>query len=148
MPFDAILIQRKINFILNDLSRIKDVLKMSDEKHLSNDLKEALFERYLERTIGRMIAINYHILKELSDITPNDYFNSFIEMGKKKYLPHALSQNLAQSAGLRNRIAHEYDDIDEKKIFLAAQAAVKKVPEYLKYVIKVLDKHSKQKKLF
>ena len=46
---------------------------------------------------------------------------------------------MANSAGLRNRLAHEYDEIDAKKIFKAIESCLKNTPKYLKNIVKLLD---------
>lgn len=38
---------------------------------------------------------------------------------------------IARCAGLRNRIVHEYDDLDPSKVFDALQAAMEDIPQYL-----------------
>jgi len=139
MPIDKEIISRKITFINKDLLALKKLGKLSLKTYLSKADYEAMTERYLERIIGRMIDINYHILSELENQIPNDYYNSFIVLGEKKYLPARLSETLANSAGLRNRLAHEYDEIDEKKVFSAIGTCLKDVPKYLKHILKALD---------
>jgi len=64
MPIDEKLISRKITLINNDLKSLKALSKLSLKTYLSKADYEALAERYLERIIGRMIDINYHILSE------------------------------------------------------------------------------------
>ena len=85
-----------------------------------------------------MIDINYHILSEKEDETPLDFYNSFIMLGTKKYLPMKLAETMASSAGLRNRLAHEYDEIDPKKIYEAMETSLKDVPKYLSNILKSL----------
>jgi uncharacterized protein YutE (UPF0331/DUF86 family) len=146
MPADKKLIIRKINFINNDLQRLDKLSLLSMEKFLANYEFEALAERYLERIIGRMIDINYHILSAEENTTPVDYHNSFIGLGGK-YIPRELADSLADSAGLRNRLAHEYDAIDEKKVYKAMKKCMKDVPLYLEGIIKHVEKDSLQKNL-
>lgn len=138
MVLDEKLISRKITLINNDLKSLKALSKLSLKTYLSKAEYEALAERYLERIIGRMIDINYHILSENENETPTDFYNSFIMLGKKKYLPIKLAETMANSAGLRNRLAHEYDEIDAKKVFEAINACQKDVPKYLKSIVKSL----------
>jgi len=147
MPVDKKIIYRKIKFINKDLSSLMPFSQMPLEEYLAKGEYEVLAERYLERIIGRMIDINYHILSEAENQMPDDYFNSFIDMGKKNYLPMGLAESLKNSAGLRNRLAHEYDEIDEKKILKAIKMCLKEVPEYLKYIIDFIEKGAKQKKM-
>jgi len=139
MPIDKKLISRKITLINNDLKSLKALSKLSLKTYLSKADYEALAERYLERVIGRMIDINYHILSEKENEIPTDFYSSFIELGRKKYLPFKLAEIMANSAGLRNRLAHEYDEIDAKKVFEAIASCLKDTPKYLKNLVKSLD---------
>ena len=138
MPLDEKLIIRKITLINVDLKNLKSLSKLSLKTYLSKDEYETLAERYLERIIGRMIDINYHILSEKKSEMPTDFYSSFIMLGKRKYLPTKFAEKLADSAGLRNRLAHEYDEIDAKKVFSALEVCLKDVPKYLKYIMKSL----------
>lgn len=139
MVVDQKIISRKITLINNDLKSLKALSRLSLKTYLSKAEYETLAERYLERIIGRMIDINYHILSERENKIPVDFYNSFIELGKKKYLPVKLANSLANSAGLRNRLAHEYDEIDAKKVFEAIGDCLKETPRYLKYIVKSLN---------
>lgn len=139
MPIDKKFINRKISFIRKDLKSLLFLDKVSLKTFLLKSDYEALAERYLERIVGRMIDINYHILAEKEGYIPADYYNSFIELGKKGYLPMKFAETIADSAGLRNRLAHEYDEIDEKKIYQAAKSCLKDVPRYLKHITKSLN---------
>lgn len=138
MSIDRKLINRKMSLIRKDLKSLLFLDKISLKTFLSKSEYEALAERYLERIIGRMIDVNYHILAEKENHIPLDYYNSFIELGRKKYLPLKFAEKIADSAGLRNRLAHEYDEIDEKKIYQAAKTCIKDVPKYLNYIVKSL----------
>ncbi len=55
-------------------------------------------------------------------------------MGKLGILPIAFSRSIAQAAGLRNRIVHEYDEIDETKMHEALQSAIRDIPQYVAYI--------------
>ena len=85
MPVDKKLISRKITLINGDLKSLKALSMLSLKTYLSKADYETLTERYLERIIGRMIDINYHILSEKEKEIPTNFYNSFIELGEKKY---------------------------------------------------------------
>lgn len=121
------------------MKSLKALSKLSLKTYLSKADYEALAERYLERVIGRMIDINYHVLSEKENEIPTDFYNSFIALGKKKYLPVKLADTMANSAGLRNRLAHEYDEIDAKKVYEAMESCIRDVPKYLKNLVKSVD---------
>ena len=54
-------------------------------------------------------------------------------------MPINLANIMANSAGLRNRLAHEYDEIDAEKVFEAMESCLRDVPKYLKNIVKSLD---------
>ncbi|MDI6778238.1 MAG: DUF86 domain-containing protein [Patescibacteria group bacterium] len=147
MPVDKKVITRKITFINRDLKLLADLSRLTLSEYLKKPEYEALAERYLERIIGRMIDINYHILAKAEKHSPLDMYNSFVDMGKKRYLNNRLAERLANSAGLRNRLTHEYDEIDERKIYKAIRSCLEDVPKYLLRIEKLINKKSKQKKL-
>jgi len=138
MTFESKIIVRKIKFIEKDLKSLAGVRKLSLKNYLAHREYQAATERYLERIIMRMIDINYHILTEIESEIPDDYYQSFIELGKHKHLPQKLAESLADSAGLRNRLAHEYDELDQKKIYEAAKNCLIETPKYLKRIIKLV----------
>ncbi|MBI5418666.1 MAG: DUF86 domain-containing protein [Deltaproteobacteria bacterium] len=55
--------------------------------------------------------------------------------GRWGVLEPVFASKIASSAGLRNRIVHEYDDIDPAKVFEAIQLALADLPVYLKGVL-------------
>lgn len=148
MPLDIEVINRKILLIEKDFRKLKKISRLSFAEYQKNSDYEILAERYLERIIGRLLDINYHILGAKNKIVPEDYYRSFIYMGENGYLTTELAKSMANSAGLRNRLAHEYDEIDVKKIYCALQAAVTEVPKYLKSVYPLVEKKSAQRKMF
>jgi len=45
-----------------------------------------------------------------------------------------FARRIAASAGRRNRIAHEYDEVDPQKLYDAVRQAVGDLPEYARRV--------------
>lgn len=131
---DRALVTRKITLILKDLSALTDLSRQSREAYLANPINEVLAERYLERMVGRMIDINYHLITESGHPPPKDYHESFQMLGTMGILQGEFSREIAFSAGLRNRIVHEYEEIDAAKVYEALQVAVQQLPTYLDHV--------------
>jgi len=138
---DPVLITRKINLIAKDLKAMAPYGEMTLEAYLDDPVHELVVERYLERTIGRMIDINYHVVTALGEPPPRDYFDSFTALGKLGVLPAELARSIAQVAGLRNRIVHEYDEIDEVKVHDALPQALAEIPRYLAHVHRFVQAH-------
>ncbi|GIW55133.1 MAG: hypothetical protein KatS3mg082_1537 [Nitrospiraceae bacterium] len=128
---DRELITRKITLILKDLSALTDLSRLSREAYLANPINEVLAERYLERMIGRMIDINYHLITESGNPPPRDYHESFQMLVTMGILKTEFARHIACSAGLRNRIVHDYEEIDALKVYDALQEAIRQFPVYL-----------------
>lgn len=143
---DKKLIHRKINLIAKDLQNLKPISLLSEKEYFKKPEYETLTERYLEKIITRIIDINYHLIVESGNPPPKDYFSSFTELGKMKTLPYNFSQKLAQYAGLRNRLVHEYNSLDEKKVYRASKSIIKDLPQYFRHIEEFIEK-GKSKKL-
>lgn len=129
---DRELVTRKMVLITEDLREVESLARKPVSEYVASPTDEVLAERYLERIIGRMIDINYHVLTEAGEPPPKDYFESFVALGRAGVLPPDFASRIAACAGLRNRIVHLYDAIDPVRVHEALQSAVRDVPEYLK----------------
>lgn len=136
---DVELILRKIKLLEEDLTQLKNYKDKKIEEYLNDNEVQLIVERLLEKITGRLIDINYHILREEYEILPEDYYSSFIEMGKNKIMSPAFAKEVAKSAGLRNALAHEYEKIDQSLVFKAIGTALTQVPQYLQKVINFLS---------
>jgi len=45
-----------------------------------------------------------------------------------------FARALARAAGLRNRLVHEYEDIDPSRVFSALEEGMRDIPAYLEAV--------------
>jgi len=136
---DRELVTRKMVLIAEDLRRLEALGARSREEYLASEVDETLAERYLERMIGRMIDVNYHVLTESGEAPPRDYFESFLALSRVGALPRDFAARLAPCAGLRNRIVHAYDDLDPGRVYDALGSALADVPEYLARVRAFVD---------
>ena len=139
---DRDLVTRKLAMIVEDLRAVTPIAQKPLDAYLASATDEILAERYLERMIGRMIDVNYHLITDAGHAPPRDYYESFTELGKLQIVPPGFASQMAACAGLRNRIVHEYDDIDPRRIHEGLQAAVRDIPEYLAHVHRHIERAS------
>jgi uncharacterized protein YutE (UPF0331/DUF86 family) len=131
---DRDLVTRKIALIVDDLRAVTPIAQKPVDDYLASATDEIVTERYLERMIGRMIDITYHLITEAGHPPPRDYYESFTQLAKLRILSPAFASQIAACAGLRNRLVHEYDAIDPRCVCEGLQAAVRDIPEYLRRV--------------
>jgi len=93
--------------ILDDLRAATPIAEKSLDAYLASDLDEIVTERYLERMIGRMIDVNYHLITRAGHAPPSDYYDAFTQLTRPRILPPAFASQIATCAGLRNRLVHE-----------------------------------------
>ncbi|MGL6281996.1 MAG: type VII toxin-antitoxin system HepT family RNase toxin, partial [Microcoleaceae cyanobacterium] len=91
-------------------------------------------ERLFQLIVEIASDINGYLLVNIFQITPATYFESFINMSKQGIITQELANELAKSAGMRNRIVHQYDEIDQQVIFSAIPLAVSQYSLYIKQV--------------
>lgn len=139
---DRLLITRKMSLILEDLAAMTRLSQLPREQYLKDSINEALAERYLERAIGRMIDVNFHLVTESGHAPPKDYHESFVLLGTLGVMNADLAKEMAMAAGLRNRIVHEYDDIDPERVHEALPVAVRRIPVYLDHIQRFVEKLS------
>lgn len=134
-PVDKQIIVRKSKMILDDLELLGKYAKMTKDEYLESYEKQLVVERLLERILTRVIDINYHILSNKHKIVPSDYTESFVKMEKEGEIDKELLEQMKPAAGLRNVLAHEYDEIDAGQVYDGMQEVVKYVRLYLEQVV-------------
>lgn len=137
---DRELVTRKLVLIAQDLAAVEGLAAKTAEEYAADTSSQVMAERYLERMIGRMIDVNFHLLTESGQPPPRDYFQSFVDLGRLGALDVAFARRVAPSAGLRNRLVHEYDELDPLKVREALIAAVADAPEFLAQIRRFLDR--------
>jgi uncharacterized protein YutE (UPF0331/DUF86 family) len=141
-PFDTDIIRAKITIILDNLKALEPIKEMSRDEYLRDLYKRKAAERLLQELIEAAIDINTHIVVGSGYAPPDDYYQSFIRAGEMGFLSPDLAEKLAPSAGLRNRLVHEYDRIDHSIILEAVSMAEELFPRYIQEISAVLSRQA------
>ncbi len=141
-PLDNEVIIRKLAVIVENLDALKIISGMTREEYIADIYKRKAAERLLQELIEAAIDINTHILVQTGNIAPDDYYESFIEAGRHKIISATFAEKLAPSAGLRNRLVHEYDLLEHSMVLEAVKMAQDLYPEYVKQIESYLANHS------
>ena len=109
---DADLVRRKIATISRNLDPLAAVDGITLDDYQDDLYRKKGTERLLQEAVEAAVDTNLHLLRANGVATPTDYYESFISLGQAGVIPRELAERLAPAAGLRNRLVHEYDDID------------------------------------
>jgi len=131
------LIYKKITFIRDSLSKLKRILEFRKEEG-DKEKKEFLLlsaEKKAEEIIESAIKINQSILKKELNHFSESYYDSFMDLEKLEIFEDEFLEKLAKTAGFRNRLAHDYMDLDEKIVERTLVNVLKIYPNYLLRII-------------
>ena len=133
-PIEIEIIKRKLAVIIENLKALEPIKNMKRNEYEGDLYKRKATERLLQELIEAAVDINTHIIIETGNPVPNDYYESFIKAGELKIISSDLAEKLAPSAGLRNRLVHEYDTLDHSMVLKAVAMADELYPQYVKEI--------------
>ncbi|WP_373498284.1 DUF86 domain-containing protein [Desulfococcus sp.] len=140
-------VSRKCRLIAEDLAHL---LQFKDEplEGLASDfVKLAAVERLLERIIMRAIDINLHLIGALENrmdekSTRLTYRDSFLRLADYGVYPEGFALDIAKSAGFRNILLHDYNDVNRTLLHASIQSCLKDYTRYIDYITAFLKQHS------
>ncbi|NIA18291.1 MAG: DUF86 domain-containing protein [Actinobacteria bacterium] len=140
---NAPLVKKKIDLIQRDLERLLEFRDFTFDEMAKDYIKYAALKNFFMEIIGRGIDINEHIIAKLGvdkELPPRDYRETFLILAKLNVLPDVFAKQIAESAGFRNAIVHDYDDLDKRVVYKTVGEAIKQYSEYCQYILDFLDK--------
>jgi uncharacterized protein YutE (UPF0331/DUF86 family) len=135
---DRALIRRKLATMVRNLDDLAEIEGLTVEEFTTDRFRQKGTERLLQEVVECAVDINVHLLRARGRDAPPDYFRSFIRLGEAGDIPPELAAALAPSAGLRNRLVHEYDAIDDEIVLEAVREARAQYGRYVEAIERVL----------
>lgn len=140
---DKEFIKEKINLIIRDLERLRMFSDFTIGQMAKDFIKYAALKNVLMETIGRAIDINEHFISELiksGESIPKGYKETFLMLGDLEILPKDFAEEISKSAGFRNAIVHEYNNLDKGIIYKTVGDAIDQYSRYCDFILKFLEK--------
>ena len=133
-PIEVEIMRRKLAIIAENLATLKPIETMTRAEYIKDVYKRKATERLLQELIEAAIDINSHLIVQSSKATPDYYYESFIKVGELGIISSNLAEKLAPSAGLGNRLVHEYDLLDHSLVLESVKMAEELYPCYIKEI--------------
>lgn len=129
-------VERKLGLITEDLGRLATFRRDSYETLVNDSMRLATLERILERIVMRAIDVNEHLIAELATgeedrTTRLTYRDTFLKLAEYNVVPRELAAGIAPSAGLRNILVHEYNDVDHRIVYGSISTTLERFPAYI-----------------
>ena len=139
-PIDAAIVRRKLQRIAASLDGLRPIARLSLEEYRARFYERKATERLLQEAIEAALDVNAHLIAELGGEVPEEYYGGFLKVGQLGVLLADLAGALAPSAGLRNRLVHEYETIDDAKVLASVGVLLQLYPRYIQAVESYLTK--------
>ncbi len=139
---DKNFINRKIKLIHEELAKLEQLSDYTLKQVQDDFIKMYSIERALEKIIMRAIDINQHIIAESAKgyETIRGYEDTFHLLAGLGVYSEEFAKKIAPSAGLRNRLVHEYDDTHDDIIYDSVSDAIPQYAEYCNYILLYIKK--------
>ncbi len=139
---DRALVRRKLAAIARNLADLAPIAALSPSEYAADRLRRKAVERLLQEVVEAAVDANLHLLRTLGAELPNDYYTTFLAVGRHGVITTELAERLAPAAGLRNRLVHEYDEIDDRIVLDAVGRARQDFGDYVAAVERFLQVQS------
>jgi uncharacterized protein YutE (UPF0331/DUF86 family) len=133
-PLEAAVVRRKLGHIIAALDALRPLARLTFDEYRARLYERKAAERFLQEAIEAALDINAHLLAEAGSLVPDDYYSGFLAMGELGILTSELARRLAPSAGLRNRLVHEYDTLDDARVLEAIATLLEQYPRYIQAI--------------
>ena len=105
-------IQQHINESCQDLEELNRILQTRNWSRLERKGAERLIQTLVEACIG----IAKHWLKQQGKVLPSDAYTVFETLTELQLIPTSETEQWQKVIGMRNAIAHDYLNLDERVI--------------------------------
>jgi uncharacterized protein YutE (UPF0331/DUF86 family)/predicted nucleotidyltransferase len=136
------IIYQKLAKVTEYLTELEELTQYSFEEYESDFKIKRAVERDIELIVEFATEVNGLIIVDSCEPPPADYFSSFIKMGQLGVLHKDFAQSLAHTAGIRNRLVHEYETIIDQLVYVGAKAIVRYFRQYVELVRNYLRKQT------
>lgn len=140
---DKNFITEKINLISRDLKHLEQFSDYTISQLAKDYVRYHALKNIMMEIIGRAIDINQHIAVEMlapKKEIPNTYKNTFLALADLSILPGDFAAEISKSAGFRNAIVHEYNNLAESDVYITVGQAIQQYTKYCGYILKFLEK--------
>lgn len=130
MP-DEMFLREKMDALRQYLTDLQRVARHTLDEYLGDLFIKRTGERTIELIVECAVDINNHLCLELGGVPPTDYYQSFLRTADVGVITPDLAARLAPTAGLRNRLAHEYETVADRAVYQAIQRMIPNYTDYL-----------------
>lgn len=117
MGIDKDTVREGLATLEEQLRILKRKRKAELEEYKTNKDLQSIVERRLYNAIQSCIDLAMHIASEKNERKPEGYSDVFIVLSEAGIIDTELGERMAEEAGFRNVLAHEYANIQNEEVY-------------------------------
>ena len=133
-------INKKINEIQKYLDELMEMVPNTLKEYESNKIVRAACERYFEKVVESVTDLAFIVITLKKFRVPDDDIDSFRILEENGIINDELYNRLKDAKGMRNFIAHQYGQINDKLVY---EAIIEELEKDVKKFIEIIQKLTK-----
>ncbi len=138
---DVLMIQERLKRLAQYVEFLEKRKTVSYEEFDEDKTIEWSVERALQVAIQIVVDISTHILNTTSNLTPQDYADAIIKLGKIGVIPADFAKKIERMPGFRNILVHQYAEIDTRRVYQNMQEELEDFILFARYITDWLDRN-------
>lgn len=133
------LITEKLIKMKEYLNQLQKLSPASYEDYTKDLVSKYAVERLIQLIVDLALDINNIILSFHKKPPAADYYSSFIDLAECRVLTEQFAYEIAPSTGLRNRLIHEYEEINDAIVFNSIGQTIELYTLYIKEINRFMN---------
>ena len=122
-------LERKLDHLQELLALLRAESSTPLEAFLLDRRQQLMEEHLLHLSVEAASDLLEHLLVQTTNQRPQTYAETFQKAGALGLIPTELANRLVPAAGLRNRLVHDYEAIDPRRVHAAIGMALRDLEE-------------------
>lgn len=125
------LIKQKLTNIASYVEEMTPYLQVPVEGYLKDSGRRRIVERLAQVIVESAIDINSLLIEQAGNVPPATAYRSFDSVHELDAIDDQLTARFHRYVGLRNRIVHDYDVLDNKIVYYSAKRLLDDAKQYI-----------------
>ena len=136
---DRELLLRKLDGVRHHTGRLKQKLPASADALLADEDLRDIVSNNLSRAVQFAFDTATHLLTDGGAKVPDTYAEGFLLLGQLGAIDRDLALRLILASGLRNRLQHQYQAIDWRRVHESVSGGVDDFATFVSAIRRYLD---------
>lgn len=142
MALDRAIIEGKLDIIDRNLTFLRDVQRLTEEKFLANYKDIQAAKHSLLEIVEACIDVANYVISVKGFSRAESYSQMFATLGREGVLEPGLAESLQEMAKSRNLLVHRYAEVDNARVLKIVKHNLSDVREFERQIQKLIRRES------